>query len=147
MATFLIVEARFYDNFNDMLIAGARAALEQAGHSVEVLTVPGALEIPGAIALAAGLRVVEQLRHHLVGATEVDQVERGKIEAGRGMRRGGDHFEDASPDQDAGGAGHQRREAWVAQGILEDGIDSDRVSHAVGLASWEGITIWTCDPG
>jgi len=53
MATFLIVEARFYDNFNDMLIAGARAALEQAGHSVEVLTVPGALEIPGAIALAA----------------------------------------------------------------------------------------------
>jgi 6,7-dimethyl-8-ribityllumazine synthase len=36
-----------------MLIAGARAALEAAGHEVEVLTVPGALEIPGAIALAA----------------------------------------------------------------------------------------------
>jgi 6,7-dimethyl-8-ribityllumazine synthase len=36
-----------------MLIAGARAALEAEGHTVEVLTVPGALEIPGAIALAA----------------------------------------------------------------------------------------------
>jgi 6,7-dimethyl-8-ribityllumazine synthase len=52
MARFLIVEARFYDHLNDMLIAGARAALEQAGHEVEVLTVPGALEVPGAIALA-----------------------------------------------------------------------------------------------
>jgi 6,7-dimethyl-8-ribityllumazine synthase len=53
MADILIVEARFYAHLNDMLIAGARAALEAAGHTVEVLTVPGALEIPGAIALAA----------------------------------------------------------------------------------------------
>ncbi len=53
MAKFLIVEARFYDHLNDLLIAGARAALEEAGHRVEVLTVPGALEIPGAVAMAA----------------------------------------------------------------------------------------------
>lgn len=53
MAHMLIVEARFYDHLNDMLIAGARAAIEAAGHSCEVLTVPGALEIPGAIALAS----------------------------------------------------------------------------------------------
>ncbi|OYX65129.1 MAG: 6,7-dimethyl-8-ribityllumazine synthase [Sphingomonadales bacterium 32-64-17] len=53
MARFLIVEARFYEHLNDLLIAGARAALEEAGHSVDVLTVPGALEVPGAIALAA----------------------------------------------------------------------------------------------
>lgn len=53
MAKFLIVEARFYDHLNDMLIEGARAALENAGHHVEVVTVPGALEIPGAISLAA----------------------------------------------------------------------------------------------
>jgi 6,7-dimethyl-8-ribityllumazine synthase len=52
MAKFLIVEARFYDHLNDMLIEGASAALEAAGHAVEVLTVPGALEIPGAIMLA-----------------------------------------------------------------------------------------------
>lgn len=53
MAHFLIVEARFYDHLNDMLIKGAKDALEQAGHSVTVVTVPGALEIPGAIAMAA----------------------------------------------------------------------------------------------
>ncbi|HEX8446219.1 MAG TPA: 6,7-dimethyl-8-ribityllumazine synthase [Sphingomonas sp.] len=53
MAHVLIVEARFYDHLNDMLIAGARAAIEAAGHSHETVTVPGALEVPGAIALAA----------------------------------------------------------------------------------------------
>ena len=53
MAKILIVEARFYAHLNDMLIAGAKAAVEAAGHEAEVLTVPGALEIPGAIALAA----------------------------------------------------------------------------------------------
>lgn len=52
MARFLIVEARFYDHLNDMLVEGARAALRAAGHDVDVLTVPGALEIPGAIVLA-----------------------------------------------------------------------------------------------
>ena len=53
MATILIVEARFYEHLNDMLIAGAKAAIEAAGHKAEVITVPGALEIPGAVALAA----------------------------------------------------------------------------------------------
>ncbi len=53
MARLLIVEARFYDHLNDLLIAGARAAIEAAGHEVEVVTVPGALEVPAAIALAA----------------------------------------------------------------------------------------------
>lgn len=53
MARFLIVEARFYEHLNDMLVAGAQAALEEAGHKADVLTVPGALEVPGAVALAA----------------------------------------------------------------------------------------------
>jgi 6,7-dimethyl-8-ribityllumazine synthase len=53
LARFLIVEARFYNHLNDMLIAGARGALEAEGHLVDVITVPGALEVPGAIALAA----------------------------------------------------------------------------------------------
>ena len=53
MATVLLVEARFYPHLNDMLLAGARAAIEAAGHKHETLTVPGALELPGAIALAA----------------------------------------------------------------------------------------------
>ena len=53
MARFLIVEARFYAHLNDMLIDGARQALAKAGHTVDVLTVPGALEVPAAIALAS----------------------------------------------------------------------------------------------
>lgn len=53
MAKFLIVEARFYERLNDMLIDGAKAALDDAGHKYEVITVPGALEVPGAIAMAA----------------------------------------------------------------------------------------------
>ncbi len=53
MAKILIVEARFYDHLNDLLLAGARAAIEDAGHAHETITVPGALEIPGAIALAS----------------------------------------------------------------------------------------------
>ncbi len=53
MAKFLIVEARFYDHLNDMLVAGAKAALKAKGHEVEVVSVPGALEIPGTIAMAA----------------------------------------------------------------------------------------------
>jgi 6,7-dimethyl-8-ribityllumazine synthase len=52
MAKFLIIEARFYDHLNDMLVAGARAAIKAAGHKSETITVPGALEIPSAIALA-----------------------------------------------------------------------------------------------
>ena len=52
MTKILIVEARFYDHLNDMLIAGARAAIERAGAQAEIVTVPGALEIPAAIALA-----------------------------------------------------------------------------------------------
>ncbi|MEO6359123.1 MAG: 6,7-dimethyl-8-ribityllumazine synthase [Sphingomicrobium sp.] len=53
MATILLVEARFYGHLNDMLLAGAQAAVEAAGHEHETLSVPGALELPGAIALAA----------------------------------------------------------------------------------------------
>lgn len=52
MAHVLIAEARFYAHLNDMLLTGARAALEAAGHTHETITVPGALELPGAIALA-----------------------------------------------------------------------------------------------
>ena len=53
MARLLIVEARFYDHLNDLLLEGARAAIEAAGHAHETVTVPGALEVPAAIAMAA----------------------------------------------------------------------------------------------
>lgn len=50
-ARFLVVEARYYDDIGAMLLIGARRALEAAGASVEVVGVPGALEIPVALAL------------------------------------------------------------------------------------------------
>ncbi|HWI85874.1 MAG TPA: 6,7-dimethyl-8-ribityllumazine synthase [Sphingomonas sp.] len=53
MARFLIAEARFYAHLNDLLLEGARTALEEAGHLHETITVPGALEIPAVIAMAA----------------------------------------------------------------------------------------------
>jgi 6,7-dimethyl-8-ribityllumazine synthase len=53
MARILIVEARFYEHLNDLLLDGVRAVLDDAGHQHETLTVPGALEVPGAIAMAA----------------------------------------------------------------------------------------------
>lgn len=51
-ASVLLVEARFYPAINDMLLAGARGVLEAAGAAVGHVVVPGALEIPPAIALA-----------------------------------------------------------------------------------------------
>jgi len=48
----LIVEARFYDDIQDALLEGAVAELNAAGVSHDVITVPGALEIPAAIAIA-----------------------------------------------------------------------------------------------
>jgi 6,7-dimethyl-8-ribityllumazine synthase len=53
MARILIVEARFYGHLNDLLLEGARIVLDAEGHEHETVTVPGALEIPAAIALAA----------------------------------------------------------------------------------------------
>ncbi len=52
MSHLLIVEARFYSAIADAQLAGATAALKAAGASWDVLTVPGALEIPAAIAFA-----------------------------------------------------------------------------------------------
>ena len=48
----LIVEARFYEPISDALLAGAKRVLDAAGATYEVITVPGALEIPAAIAMA-----------------------------------------------------------------------------------------------
>jgi 6,7-dimethyl-8-ribityllumazine synthase len=48
----LIVEARFYDDIQDALLEGAVAELRAAGVSYDVVTVPGALEIPAAIVIA-----------------------------------------------------------------------------------------------
>jgi 6,7-dimethyl-8-ribityllumazine synthase len=51
-ARVLIIEGRYYDALSDELLKGARAVLEAAGVEVEVITVPGALEIPIAAEIA-----------------------------------------------------------------------------------------------
>ncbi|MCA1453385.1 6,7-dimethyl-8-ribityllumazine synthase [Bradyrhizobium sp. BRP22] len=48
----LIVEARFYDDIQDALLEGAVTELREAAVTYDVITVPGALEIPAAIAIA-----------------------------------------------------------------------------------------------
>ena len=54
MTHVLIVEARFYTEISDALLKGAVQTLEKAGATFDRIAVPGALEIPGAIKLAAG---------------------------------------------------------------------------------------------
>jgi 6,7-dimethyl-8-ribityllumazine synthase len=48
----LIVEARFYADLADALLEGAKAALDEAGATYDVVTVPGALEVPAVISFA-----------------------------------------------------------------------------------------------
>jgi len=48
----LIVEARFYDHIADALLKGATRVLEEAGAQYDSIAVPGALEVPTAIAMA-----------------------------------------------------------------------------------------------
>jgi 6,7-dimethyl-8-ribityllumazine synthase len=49
----MIVEARYYAHISDELLKGASAALAEAGATHEIVQVPGAFEIPAAIAFAA----------------------------------------------------------------------------------------------
>lgn len=90
----LIVEARFYDDIADELAAGAIGRLKAAGAAIESVSVPGAFEIPGAIAIAA-----EGSRHitgsHFDGYVALGCVIRGETthydyvcgESARGLRQ------------------------------------------------------------
>jgi 6,7-dimethyl-8-ribityllumazine synthase len=73
-ARFLIVEARYYDDIGAMLLAGAVAALVKAHAHYDVVRVPGALEIPTAIAIA-----LDQTKHlPYAGAIALGCVIRGE---------------------------------------------------------------------
>lgn len=72
----LIVEARFYDDFADALLDGAVSALKEAGATYDVITVPGALEIPPAIAMA--LDAAEQGGVNYDGFIALGMVIRGE---------------------------------------------------------------------
>ena len=72
----LIVEARFYDDIADALLAGATRALEHAGVKFDRLTVPGSLEIPAAIAIA--VEAAEKRKQPYDGAVALGCVIRGE---------------------------------------------------------------------
>jgi 6,7-dimethyl-8-ribityllumazine synthase len=72
----LIVEARFYDDLADALLDGAKAALDRAGATYDVVTVPGALEIPAAISFA--LDAAEEGGREYAGFVALGCVIRGE---------------------------------------------------------------------
>jgi 6,7-dimethyl-8-ribityllumazine synthase len=75
-ARILVVEARFYDDVADALLAGAKKALAAAGATWDVITVPGSLEIPAAIAIA--LEAAERRRRPYEGVVALGCVIRGE---------------------------------------------------------------------
>ncbi|MEJ0076580.1 MAG: 6,7-dimethyl-8-ribityllumazine synthase [Alphaproteobacteria bacterium] len=80
-ARILVVEARFYDDIADMLLRGAKRVLKEAGAVFNVVTVPGALEIPAAIVIA----------HH--GATAREQPYDGVVALGCVIRGETSHYD------------------------------------------------------
>jgi 6,7-dimethyl-8-ribityllumazine synthase len=87
----LIVEARFYDDLADALLEGATQALSAYGAEYEVVTVPGALEIPAAIAFA------EEAGHRPAGARFDGYVALGAVIRGETY-----HFEIVSNESARG---------------------------------------------
>jgi len=80
-ARILVVEARFYDDIADMLLRGAKRVLRDAGAVFDVVSVPGALEIPAAIMIA----------HH--GATAREEPYEGVIALGCVIRGETSHYD------------------------------------------------------
>jgi len=75
-ARFLIVEARFYDDIGAMLLDGASRALDEAGAVFDLVSVPGALEIP--IAMAIALDRAQDSAQPFAGAIALGCVIRGE---------------------------------------------------------------------
>ncbi|MBM3570011.1 MAG: 6,7-dimethyl-8-ribityllumazine synthase [Alphaproteobacteria bacterium] len=73
----LIVEARYYQDISDGLLAGAKAALDKAGAGHEVVQVPGALEIPAAIRIAVRSMDFVGLRRRFDGYVALGCVIKG----------------------------------------------------------------------
>ena len=73
----MIIEARFYEDYADMLLGGAKAVLERAGCSYDVITVPGALEVPAAIAFAIKALSFDEMRRRYDGYVALGTVIKG----------------------------------------------------------------------
>ncbi len=75
-ARFLIVEARYYEDIAAMMLEGAKIAFAKAGASFDLISVPGALEIP--LALAIALDHAAASNHPFDGAVALGCVIRGE---------------------------------------------------------------------
>ena len=82
----LIVEARFYDDIQDALLEGALVELKAAGVTHEIITVPGALGIPAAIAIDGVSMTVNEVSGRQFGVNVIPITQRettlGEIAAG-----------------------------------------------------------------
>ena len=74
----LVVEARFYEALSDALLDGAKHAIEAAGATFERVQVPGALEVPGAIAMAAMAMDADEDAEQYDGFVALGVVVRGE---------------------------------------------------------------------
>lgn len=84
-ARVLIIEARYYEKIADELLAGAEAELQAAGVGFERVTVPGALEIPLALAQA--------IKGNLIGSDEVNARFDGAVALGCVIRGETSHYD------------------------------------------------------
>jgi 6,7-dimethyl-8-ribityllumazine synthase len=75
-ARFLIVEARFYDDIGAMLLHGAKRAFDAAGAVFDLLSVPGALEIP--LVMASALDHADKSGKPFAGAVALGCIVRGE---------------------------------------------------------------------
>ena len=113
----VIVEARYYDNFADMLLEGAKRVLDEAGASYDVITVPGALEVPGAIAIAVDAAAAKKAPYD--GAVALGCVVQGETY----------HFEIVSNESARGLMDLTiQRKLPVGNGILT--VDTEAQAHA-----------------
>jgi len=100
----LVIEARYYDQIADELLAGAVAEIEASGATFERVTVPGALEIPLALAQA--------IKADLIGSDDADARFEGCVALGCVIRGETSHY-----DTVCNNANHWLMELAVRHGI------------------------------
>jgi 6,7-dimethyl-8-ribityllumazine synthase len=118
-ARILIVEARFYDKIADLLLSGAEQACRAAGCAFDVVTVPGALELAGAVAIACD------------GAAASGRPYDGAIALGCVVRGETYHFEIVSNESARGLTDLGLRERLpIGNGVLTVENDEQAVARA-----------------
>ena len=75
-ARILVVEARYYDDISDLLLRGTKRVLKDAQATFDLVTVPGALEIPAAIMI--GLHAAAAREQPYDGVVALGCVIRGE---------------------------------------------------------------------